>query len=140
MKKSLIPVVILALLGIVSAFSQEIVINEFQASNASTVSDPDFGAYADWIELYNTTDQVVDLGGWYLTDNIVDTTQWVFPSGVTMDPGAYLVVWADGEDVNQTDPHTNFRLSIGGESIGLFDETKAMVDTITFGKQIEDIS
>jgi hypothetical protein len=31
-------------------------LNEFMASNASTLIGPD-GAYCDWIELYNTTDR-----------------------------------------------------------------------------------
>jgi len=140
MKNLLFLVLILTLLGTAFSFSQEIVINEFQASNASTVSDPDFGAYSDWIELYNTTDQAVDLEGWYLTDNLEDTVQWIFPGGVSLDPGAFLVIWADGADLVQTAPHVNFKLSITGEAIGLFDESKTLVDFIVFGKQIEDIS
>ena len=140
MNRLLITVSILALISATSAFSQDIVINEFQASNASTVPDPDFGAYPDWIELHNTGIQALDLGGWYLTDNLEDTMQWVIPSGVSLDAGAYLLIWADGEDVMQTAPHANFRLSIAGEAIALFDQTRTLVDSITFGKQNEDIS
>jgi len=140
MKNLLFLLLILTPLGTAFSFSQDIVINEFQASNGSTVSDPAFGAFPDWIELYNTADQVVDLGGWYLTDNLEDTTQWIFPAGVSLDPGAFLVIWADGEDLVQTAPHVNFKLSITGDTIGLFDDTKVLLDFIVFGKQSEDIS
>jgi hypothetical protein len=132
--------IILVCFGRGPACSQEIVINEFLASNRSAVSDPDFGAYPDWIELYNTGNQAVDLGGWFLTDNLQDTIKWVFPPGIILEPGAFLVIWADGEDVLQTAPHANFRLSVTGEAIGLFDNVKTLVDSITFGKQSQDIS
>jgi len=140
MKKSLFLILLIILAGAHSSYSQGILINEFQASNGSTVSDPDFGAYPDWIELFNTTDQLVDLGGWYLTDNLEDTMKWEIPAGVSLDPGAYLLIWADGEDAFHTAPHANFRLSITGDAIGLFSLSKTLVDSITFGKQSEDIS
>ncbi|MEA3479268.1 MAG: lamin tail domain-containing protein [Bacteroidota bacterium] len=140
MNKTLTLSLLLALAAMAGSFSQEIVINEFQASNATTIADPDFGAYPDWIELYNTSAQTIDLGSWYLTDNLEDTVQWQFPAGVTIDPGAYLLVWTDGRDVFQTDLHTNFKLSITGEEIALFDASRVLVDSITYGKQSEDIS
>ena len=38
-----------------------VVINEVLASNASTLADPQ-GEYDDWIELYNPSDEQVDVG------------------------------------------------------------------------------
>jgi hypothetical protein len=140
MNWSKVSALILLLAGALSSFSQEIVINEFQASNASTVSDPDFGSYSDWIELYNPSDQAVDLGFWYLTDLLEDTVNWQFPEGVSLDPGGYLVIWADGKDLIQSDLHAGFRLSIAGEEIGLYSSSKILVDSVVYGKQMEDIS
>ncbi|MCK4992305.1 MAG: chitobiase/beta-hexosaminidase C-terminal domain-containing protein, partial [Bacteroidales bacterium] len=40
----------------------------------------------------------------------------------------------------QTALHVNFKLSITGEAIGLFDDSKKLVDFVVFGKQNEDIS
>lgn len=140
MKYAFLPSVFFSLCGTLPVFSQDVVINEFQASNSITVSDPDFGASSDWIELYNTADQTVDLGGWFLTDNLQDTMQWVFPAGISLDPGEFLMIWADGEDVHLTSLHTNFRLSVTGEAIGLFDATRTIIDSISFGKQVQDVS
>ena len=50
-------------LATLSATAEEeigVYLNEFMASNASTLIGPD-GAYCDWIELYNTTGAEVDL-------------------------------------------------------------------------------
>ena len=50
------------------------IISEFMASNDDTLLDGD-GASSDWIEIYNLTDQTLDLQGWYLTDKIDNLTK-----------------------------------------------------------------
>jgi len=70
--------ILITFTGIKLATSQ-IVINEFQASNASTILDfHGAGDHSDWIELYNTGFAAVELDGWYLTDNKNESTKWRF--------------------------------------------------------------
>ena len=64
-------------LGLAQA-PKTVVINEFMASNTRTLADA--GQYEDWIELYNTSSQTVDVGGMYLTDDLTDPTKWQIPS------------------------------------------------------------
>ena len=45
--------------------SSDIVINELQPVNSSTVTDQN-GEYDDWVELYNKSDQVKDISGYFL--------------------------------------------------------------------------
>ena len=45
-------------------------INEFLSSNASSNLDPDFFSFCDWIEIYNSEDTVVQIGGYYITDDL----------------------------------------------------------------------
>ena len=59
-------------------------INEFLAANDSANQDPQ-GDYDDWIELYNSGTETIDLTGYYLTDDLDDLTQWSFPQGTTLD-------------------------------------------------------
>ncbi|MFP4191152.1 MAG: CotH kinase family protein [Candidatus Hydrogenedentota bacterium] len=73
-----------------------IVINEVMASNGETLSDED-GDYPDWIELYNTGDDAVNLEGWGLSDDSDDPFQWTFPDSV-LEPGQFLVVFASNKD------------------------------------------
>lgn len=76
--------------------AQTIRINEVMASNRSVIADED-GDFSDWIELYNYGTEAVHLEGWGLTDNATNLFKWTFPSA-TIQPGAYLLVWASGKD------------------------------------------
>lgn len=95
-------------------------INEFQASNAATLTDED-GMYSDWIELYNASATSVNLSGWSLTDNPDLPKKWVFPS-VTLNAGAYLMVYASDNDrrVPGQPLHANFKMSASGEYLALY--------------------
>lgn len=104
-------------------FVGDVIINEFLASNASTngLRDED-GQLQDWIELYNRGTSTVNLNGWSLTDDPNQPDLWVFPS-VTLSAGQYLVVFASGKDRRPSDGgnlHTSFKLSPGGQYLGLF--------------------
>jgi cysteine-rich repeat protein len=46
----------------------------------------------DWVELYNTSDETIDLSGWTLTDDSPATNFYVFPAGTTLAPDAYLLI------------------------------------------------
>ncbi|MBX2816713.1 MAG: CotH kinase family protein, partial [Saprospiraceae bacterium] len=119
--------------------TDSIVINEFMASNDSTIADQD-GEYEDWIELYNASTQRVDLGGFYLTDDPSEPTQWSFPQETFIEPDSYLIIWAD-EDDDQEGLHANFKLSASGEAILLLNPADTtVVDSITYSDQTTDIS
>ena len=42
------------------------------------------GEYDDWIEIYNTSGEYIDLSGMYLTDKSDNLTKWKFPFGGVM--------------------------------------------------------
>jgi hypothetical protein len=116
-------------------------INEFMASNNSTVAD-EFGDYADWIEIHNAGAEAVSLHGMYLTDNLANPTKWAFPDTIVQ-PGGYILVWADAA-YRQGPLHASFRLDAGdGEQLGLFaadGDRVYFVDTLSFGTQRTDTS
>jgi hypothetical protein len=115
-----------------------VVINELMADNNAAVQSPD-GTYPDWIELYNTGNSSVDLSGMYLTDNLANPT-WQFPSGIVIEANGYLLIWADG-NVDQGPLHADFKLNANGESVGLFaSDGGTLIDSVTYDKQIEDVS
>jgi hypothetical protein len=118
-----------------------LVINEFMASNHTTLEDPDEpGEFPDWIEIYNGTAGTIDLGGMYLTDKFQYLTKWQIEAGVSIDPGQYLVFYAD-DDGTQGVYHTNYNLSINGEILVLVDsDGKTIIDSILFDGQFEDVS
>lgn len=113
-----------------SANAQQLVINEFMASNSSTHHDED-GDFEDWIEIYNLSDAWVNLSGFGLSDDPDRPFRWIFP-GVSVAPGQFLLVWASGKD--RRDPsgslHTNFSISSEGEELLLTDPEGEPVDRL----------
>jgi hypothetical protein len=120
-----------------TAFGQDIVINEFLASNTKTNTSPDFGKYDDWIELKNNTNSDLNIGGYYLTDNAGEPYKWQIPANIVIPAKGFYLCWADD---GNTSNHTNFKLGKDGEFLGLFTSSGAAVDTLTFGNQSDDIS
>jgi len=114
-----------------------LVINELMAENETTIIDQD-GEFEDWIELYNNSDSEISLNGYYLSDDISEPTKWTFPDTVIA-PQKYLIVWTD-KDEEQTGLHTNFKLSSFGETVILSDADQIVIDEISFGAQMVDIS
>ncbi|MFA9390975.1 MAG: CotH kinase family protein [Prolixibacteraceae bacterium] len=116
----------------------DLVINEFMASNQTTIADQD-GEYNDWIEIYNNTTSLIDLSGYTLSDDAKDLIQWEFPAGTTIDAGGYLIVWAD-KDEEQTGLHANFKLSSTSGQIFLSDAIASLIDEVSYSTQTTDIS
>lgn len=115
-------------------------INEFLSANNSVNAD-EYGEYDDWIEIYNGDTDSVWLGDKYLTDKLSNPDKWQFPD-MTIEPGEFLLIWADNNP-EQGELHTNFKLSKNGEQIGIFDSGNtgfAVIDTLSYGPQNEDIS
>lgn len=83
----------------------------------------------DWIELHNPSRGSVNLNAWSLTDDPATPGKWVFPD-VTIPAGGRLLVYASGRDIRAGSTlHTNFKLSTGGEYLGLYtpDSPRQMV-------------
>ena len=49
------------------------------------------GAVPDAIELVNTTNSSVDIGGWYVSDSAAYLLKYRIPDGTTIDPAGYVV-------------------------------------------------
>ena len=123
-----------------------VVISEFVASNTNSFEDG-FGSRPDWVELYNNGNSAVNLNGYTLSDDPADPSAWTFEGNVTLAANDYLVVFASGEDV--VDPagfqHTNFKLSAGGDYIGLYDPAGSLLSSLgsngaDYPTQVTDIS
>lgn len=114
------------------------VLNEFQARNDSTLQD-EFGDYDDWIEVFNSGPDTVDLSGYTLTDHLEIPDKYVFPDSTLLPPGAFLLIWADGEP-EEGPLHASFRLRADGEELGLFTPDLTPLDQHVFRAQGTDMS
>jgi hypothetical protein len=100
-------------------------INEWMVANTGFLRDPADNDADDWFELYNPNSFAVDLGGYFLTDNLLNPRQFEIPANgrYIIPPSGFLLVWADNETqqnaTNRADLHVNFQLRQAGEAIGL---------------------
>jgi len=128
MKKIVLFIVLLLALSVNS--QAQIAINEIMASNGTTIADED-GDFEDWIELFNYSNEPVNLSGFGLSDDYARPFRWVFPD-VTIQTGEFLMVWASNK--NRTNPngelHTNFAISASGEEILLTAPNGVRMDEI----------
>jgi hypothetical protein len=137
-------VFLLAVICAVSAVHADgLVINEFLAMNDSILADED-GEYSDWIEIYNGSTNIVDLDGWFLSDDAGELDKWRIPSMV-LSTGDYLVVFASSKDRNNpaSELHTDFKLSGSGEYLALVEPDRTTVHhaySTVYPVQVEDVS
>jgi hypothetical protein len=114
-----------------------VLINEVVASNETSALDQN-GESDDWIELYNTTSNPIDLSGMYLTDDALDLMLWSFPAATTIPANGYLIVWADN-DVFQSGLHASFKLNASGELV-ILSNGAVFHDQVGFGVQTTDVA
>ena len=98
----------------------ELWINEVQPENTGAVATAD-GAVAPWIELFNAGDAVIDLGGFYLSDSATNLSRSPLPAGTRIQPGGFLLLWADAQPGSSTtgETHLTFRLAPGSGALFL---------------------
>lgn len=90
-----------------------LVISEILIRNQSAVPDEN-GMYADAIELYNNSNEEIQLGLYSITDNPESRFRYRLPDR-TLAPGEFLVVFCDSLNyIAENDYiHANFSLSVG---------------------------
>ncbi len=91
----------------------DVVINEILAH--SHAGNP------DWIELYNTIDSPIYIGGWFLSDSDSDLKKYKIALGTTIPKDGFLVFYEDTNFHNLDDPGclVEFALSENGETVYL---------------------
>ncbi|MEM7374516.1 MAG: lamin tail domain-containing protein [Bacteroidota bacterium] len=120
-----------------------LIINEFLALNDSCCADPQ-GDFDDWVELYNSSTEAIDIGGIWMTDTPGDASPYQIPSTnsttTTIPSGGYLIIWWDDDQMSGP-LHISKKLSASGESIVLLEpDGITTIDSYAFGQQTSDVS
>ena len=120
-------------------------VNEFMARNTNGYQD-EFGNIDDWIELYNSTNSPIDIGGLYFSDDRNDPQKTMIPTGqankTTVPAKGYLIVWPDAKP-NLGPLHVNFQLAGAGEDIGVYqyyNGAKYVVQELSYPAQNANVS
>ena len=116
-----------------------LVISEVMPSNNTAVTDEN-GKYGDWIEIWNSGDQPVNLEHLGLSDRS-DRIRFLFPA-VRLEPDGRTVVFCD--NTNQTSVnrpfHAKFKLSSVGETVFLFSPDAYLIDSCKYSVMASDES
>lgn len=107
--------------------SSQIRINEFASSNTSGLKDED-GDYSDWIELYNSGENKINLKDYSLSDGS-QPQKWSFPRHI-LKPGGFVIVYASNKNRKKKSFHTNFEISKKGESLFLYNPKGEIIDEV----------
>ena len=116
-------------------------INEVMAENLTTQTDED-GEYSDWIELYNSSDRVIHLKDFGLSDAEDDPFRWRFPD-VHIGAGEHLLIFAsrkDRRDAGGAYLHTNYQIQATGETVVLTHPSGFTLDRLHTGRLAPDMS
>ena len=126
-----------------SSARAQVVISEILASNHEIEADP-FGAYSDWLELYNSSSSQVSLAGWKLRVGLNGGKVWILPD-IDLDPWSYIRIWCSGKNLDspRDNLHANFKLPANGGIVSLIrptDEAPEFVFDYRDWPQFPDIS
>jgi hypothetical protein len=101
-------------------------LSEVCSKNVRSVIEPS-GATPDWVEVHNSGTEVIDLGGYSLSDGAEEAEVWHFPA-IALPPGEFLVVMYG--EMNFDGLHFPFKLDGDGESITIRNAALEVVDAV----------
>jgi len=120
-------------------------INEILALNDQTNSD-EHNEYDDWVELYNSGPDTINIGGLYFTDDLNQADMWQIPTSSQVRQAFNPVGFcSSGPTVSLSRESCTliFKLGGDGEEIGLAKKvgsTFVFIDTLVFSSQTTDVS
>ena len=104
-----------------------LVINEVMTSNKGVYVDEDGKAY-DWVELYNGTDNDINLKNYGLSDTSEEKVKWLFPN-VTIKSKEYLII--NLSEIEKDGLYASFKLKkSGGERLTLRSSSGDIIDSV----------
>jgi hypothetical protein len=111
-------------------------INEISGANSIFINE--YQKKNDWVELYNTTDEEVDVEGMYLTDDLSKPDKYQITrqgtnANTKIAPHGYLLVWCDKLETNAQGLHASFKISADGGVIALVAADRSWVDHLYYG-------
>jgi len=119
----------------VAAANAQVVVNEFCANNDTLEV---MGQTSDWIELYNSGAETVNIKGYAISDNPKKPRKYVIDTDVEIYPGCFKIVLCNGLGA---DLNASFKLSgDGSEYVVWSDASGNTIDEIAIPKNNRDYS
>lgn len=117
-----------------------LLINEVCSSAKDSVTDAS-GASPDWIEIYNNSDNTIDISGVGLSDGSKNKFKFTFPEATTIKSDDYILIYCDDAVTEaEGEYHAAFKLSATGETVYLTAPDGSEIDTVEVPELNSDIT
>ena len=123
----------------ITAIAQNLTINEMMSKNNETIIDLD-NETSDWIELYNGSNQTINLHNFGMSDDGDSLFKWVFPDINIPANSTYLIFASGKNNITNTEIHTNFKIAALGEKLYLTNPEGVLLDVLPAKPLLEDES
>tara|TARA_R110002124_G_scaffold149259_4_gene315349 strand:- start:17352 stop:20321 length:2970 start_codon:yes stop_codon:yes gene_type:complete len=117
-------------------------ITEVLVINEINYNSSDNFATGDWVEIFNTMDEAVDISGWMFKDDI-DSNAFIIPDNTILEAQGYIVIADDSTKLKSVNPQArnfvgdfSFNLSASGEEVRLFNADGGLVDALTYNDKL----
>ncbi len=115
-----------------------LIINEIMASNTGTVMSPATN-FDSWIELYNPSDEYIQLSGMFLSDDANNPTRWCMPTNIGVVPArGYKVIWLGSNNIKNN--QAPFKLNCDGGTIYLSDKDGQLITSENYPEALSRTS
>lgn len=110
-------------------------INEVCGANNSFINE--YNKKSDWIELYNTTDDDIDVEGMFLSDDPSLPEKYCISKGeknaTTIIPAhGYLIIWCDKMENSDHGLHIGFKIDNGGGCLSISASDRSWTDMLVY--------
>ena len=112
--------------------NKNVYLSEIMFRNKGTVKDT-AGNSPDYIELCNTSDEAVSIGGYTLSDR-EEKDPWTIPSGTTVPAHGYILIWCTGES-DGTSLYADFKLT-SGDVVRFTDPAGNLISTVELPQSV----
>ncbi|MBQ7470852.1 MAG: Ig-like domain-containing protein [Prevotella sp.] len=110
--------------------SESLIINEVMASNVDQYISPAYN-FDGWVELYNPTDQAVEISNLYLSDDNMNLKKWRTPSAMgALARKGYCLIWFDSNTLHPN--NAPFKLDEDGGTLYVSDDAGKLITSITY--------
>jgi len=124
---------VIAIFETVPQSEYEVIINEISYKQ---IEDYKSG---DWVELYNNSNQTIDLSDWTFMDDSDNNKPFVFPQNSFIEPNGFILVTKDKGKFASVYPNVesvigdlDFGLNKNEDKLMLYDENDSLVDMVNY--------
>ena len=118
--------------------AQKLRINEVMPNNGITTFDS-FGDSPDWLEIYNNSNDPIQLSDYYISNDFTNKLKWKLPT-TNLQPHKWVIIYCSNRDLYTPEYHANFKLKNRTDTIGIFFKNGSTIDVLVYDSMPADVS